>query len=73
MDKGFLEKQGYDYSKVFSPVSRHETIRLVIAVACRKSWPLYHLDIKSTFLNGPLEEIGFVTQLSDFFIKRKED
>jgi hypothetical protein len=52
--KGFLQKQGLDYDEVFSPVARHETIRLVIALACSRRWPLFHLDVKSAFLNGPL-------------------
>lgn len=29
----FLKKEGFDYTEVFSPVPRHETIRLVIALA----------------------------------------
>ena len=68
-----MEEQGYDYSKLVSPVSRHETMRLVIAVACRKAWHIYHLDVKSTFLNDALEEIVFVTQPIDFIIKGKKD
>ncbi|GAU46965.1 hypothetical protein TSUD_143070 [Trifolium subterraneum] len=38
--KGFLQKQGLDYDEVFSPVARHETIRLVIALACSRRWPV---------------------------------
>jgi hypothetical protein len=34
--KGFLQRQGLDYDEVFSPVARHETIRLVIALACSR-------------------------------------
>ncbi|GAU40215.1 hypothetical protein TSUD_397430 [Trifolium subterraneum] len=54
--KGFLQKHGLDYDEVFSPVARHETIRLVIALACSRRWPMFHLDVKSAFLNGSLEE-----------------
>jgi len=59
--RGFLEKEGFDYTEAFSPVARHETIRLIIAVATSKAWPLYHLVVKSTFLNGTLEETMYVT------------
>jgi len=31
--RGFLQKDGFDYTEVFSLVARHETTRLVIAVA----------------------------------------
>ncbi|XP_058726097.1 uncharacterized mitochondrial protein AtMg00820-like [Vicia villosa] len=53
---GFLQKPGLDYFEVFAPVARHETIRLVIALAANRRWPLMHLDVKSAFLNGPLQE-----------------
>ena len=53
--KGFLHKLGLDYFEVFTPIARHETIRLVIALAANRNWPLMHLDVKSTFLNGPLQ------------------
>ena len=70
--KGFLQKQGLDYDEVFSPVARHETIRLVIALACSRRWPLFHLDVKSAFLNGPLEEDVYVKQPPGFELKGKE-
>lgn len=32
--RGFLQGAGLDYSEVFAPVARLETIRLVVALAC---------------------------------------
>jgi len=71
--KGFLQKQGIDYNEVFAPVARIETVRLVIAIACKNEWLLYHLDVKSAFLNGPLEELVFVSQPLGFEIAGKEN
>ncbi|GAU33702.1 hypothetical protein TSUD_148530 [Trifolium subterraneum] len=71
--KGFLQKQGLDYNEVFSHVARHETIRLVTALACSRRWPMFHLDVKSAFLNGPLEEDVYVKQPPGFELKGKED
>ena len=48
-----------DYKEVFAPVARIETISLVISLTSKSNWSLYHLDVKSAFLNDPLgEEIG---------------
>ena len=70
--RGFLQKQGIDYNEVFVPVARIETMRLVIVVACKNEWSLYHLDVKSAFLNGALEELVFVSQPPSFEIVGKE-
>jgi hypothetical protein len=59
--RGFLQREGLDYSEVFAPVARLETVRLVVALACNQGWSTFHLDVKSTFLNGPLEEEVYVT------------
>ncbi|GKB48853.1 retrovirus-related pol polyprotein from transposon TNT 1-94 [Tanacetum coccineum] len=54
--KGYKQEYGVDYKEVFSPVARHDTIRLVIALAAQNSWPVFHLDVKSAFLHGELKE-----------------
>ena len=69
--RGFLQKPGLDYFEVFTPVARHETIRLVIAIAANKNWPLMHLDVKSSFLNGPLQEELYVSQPPGFKKKNR--
>jgi len=60
--KGYKQQYGIDYTEVFSPVARHDTIRLVIALAAQNSWPTFQLDVKSAFLHGHLEEQVFVQQ-----------
>ena len=58
---------------MFAPVARIETIRLVVALASGKGWPMFQLDIKSAFLNGPLEEEVYVTQPPGFEIEGSEN
>ena len=60
--KGYKQEHGIDYIEVFAPVARHDTIRLVIALAAQNSWLIFQLDVKSAFLNGNLEEQVFVEQ-----------
>lgn len=49
-----------DYKEVFAPVGRHDTIKLVIALAAQRSWPIFQLDVKSAFLHGNLQEQVFI-------------
>jgi len=71
--KGFMQKEGIDYSEIFAPVARLETVRMIVALATWKNWKLWHLDVKSAFLNGPLEEEVFVVQPPGFINKGHED
>ena len=70
--KGFLQKQGIDYTEVYAPVARMETIRLVIVISSSKNWTICQLDVKFAFLNGPLEEEVYILQPPGFEIKGKE-
>ena len=54
--KGYKQQYGVDCTEVFSLVARHDTIRLVVALAAQNAWPIFQLDVKSAFLHGYLEE-----------------
>lgn len=71
--KGFTQQHGVDYLETFAPVSRHETIRLLLAVAAQRKWELFQLDVKSAFLNGKLEEEIYAEQPPGFEEEGKED
>ncbi|KAK2440889.1 putative mitochondrial protein [Trifolium repens] len=71
--KGFLQKPGIDFTGVFAPVARLETVRLVVAIANHFQWEFVQLDIKSAFLNGKLEEEVYVEQPQGFITRGKED
>nr|CAH66624.1 OSIGBa0115A19.5 [Oryza sativa] len=70
--KGYVQQQGIDFEEVFAPVARMETVRLLIAVAANKGWEIHHMDVKSAFLNGDLEEEVYVVQPPGFIEKGKE-
>ncbi|KAL0363825.1 UNVERIFIED_CONTAM: Retrovirus-related Pol polyprotein from transposon TNT 1-94 [Sesamum angustifolium] len=71
--KGYAQKYGIDYTEVFAPVARMETVRLVIALATQKGWAVYQLDVKSAFLHGELVEDVFVEQPCGYIQKGKEE
>nr|CAN72453.1 hypothetical protein VITISV_008931 [Vitis vinifera] len=64
--KGFAQVAGVDYGDTFAPVARHDTIRLLLALAGQMGWKVYHLDVKSAFLNGILLEEIYVQQPEGF-------
>jgi hypothetical protein len=58
--KGYVQKEGIDFSEVFAPVARLESVRLLLAIAAHHSWEVHHTDVKSAFLNGELKEVMYV-------------
>nr|GEW80611.1 hypothetical protein [Tanacetum cinerariifolium] len=58
--------QCVDFEDTFALVARHDTIKLLIAIAAQRNWKIYHLDVKSAFLNGELEEQIYVKQPEGF-------
>jgi hypothetical protein len=64
--KGYAQRQGIDFDEVFAPVTRIETVRLLLAVAAHRRWKVHHMDVKSAFLNGELEEEVYVHQPAGF-------
>ena len=72
MVEGYSQRKGIDYEEVFAPVVRFETIRALIALPAQKKWMIHHLDVKSTFLNGEIEEVIYVHQPEGFASEGKE-
>ena len=64
--KGYSWIEGIDYEKIFSPVARLESIRILLAIACSLRIKLYQMDVKSAFLNGILSEEVYVEQPKGF-------
>nr|GEZ15883.1 retrovirus-related Pol polyprotein from transposon TNT 1-94 [Tanacetum cinerariifolium] len=64
--KGYAQKEGVDFEESFAPVARLEAVRLFIAYAAHKSFTVYQMDVKTTFLYGPLREEVYVNQPDGF-------
>ncbi|GKV19874.1 hypothetical protein SLEP1_g30074 [Rubroshorea leprosula] len=67
--KGYSQLAGIHFTETFAPVAKFDTIRLLFAMATQKSWLIYQLDMKSTFLNGKLKEEIYVEQ-PDGYVKK---
>jgi hypothetical protein len=64
--QGFSQKEGIDYEETFAPIARLEAIRILLAFFMAKGFKLHQMDVKSAFLNGVLEEEGYVRQPPGF-------
>nr|GEY91502.1 hypothetical protein [Tanacetum cinerariifolium] len=61
-----LQEEGIDFEELFAPVARLEAVRIFIKYAAYKSFLIYQMDVKTTFLNGPLKEEVYVVQPDGF-------
>jgi hypothetical protein len=58
--KGYSQVEGLDFNETFAPVTRLESIHILLAYATHHDFKLYQMDVKSAFLNGPIKEKVFV-------------
>ncbi|GKA06606.1 gag-pol polyprotein [Tanacetum coccineum] len=57
---------GIDFEESFTPIARLEAVRIFIAYAEHKSFPIYQMDVKTAFLNSPLKKAVYVAQPDGF-------
>jgi hypothetical protein len=70
--KGYAQVEGVYFEETFSPVARIEAIRMFLTFACYRKFKVYQMDVKSTFLNGDLEEEFYVEQPKGFLLTKKK-
>ncbi|KAJ9519015.1 hypothetical protein QJQ45_026299, partial [Haematococcus lacustris] len=54
--KGYFQQSGVDVGDVYAPVSKHTTLRALLAKAASENMEVHQLDFETAFLNGVLEE-----------------
>jgi hypothetical protein len=64
---------GLNFDETFAPVARLESIKILLAYAAHHSFKLFQMDVKSTFLNGPIKEEVYVEQPPGFEDDRYPD
>ncbi|KAL6193395.1 hypothetical protein ACLB2K_034479 [Fragaria x ananassa] len=64
--QGFSQTEGLDYTETFSPIVRHSTVRIILALTASSGWKLRQFDVKNTFLHGDLQEDIFMRQPQGF-------
>ena len=64
--RGFSQKEGIDYEETFAPVSRYTSIKSVLALVAMMKRKIHQMDVKTTFLNGVVEEEVYMEQSLGF-------
>jgi hypothetical protein len=70
--KGFTQREGIDYNETFSLVSCKDSFRIIMALVAHHDLELHQMDVKTSFLNGNLEENVYMSQPKGFVFKGKE-
>ncbi|GJY52648.1 copia protein [Tanacetum coccineum] len=71
--QGYNQQEGIDYDETYAPVSRLESIRILLVYACALDFKLFQMDKKNAFLNGFINEEVYVAQPPRFIGFEKPD
>jgi hypothetical protein len=61
-----------DYDDTFAPVARYTSIREVISITAEMGWKIHQMDVKTTFLNGIIQEEVYIEQPLGFEVHGRE-
>ncbi|GJS39315.1 retrovirus-related pol polyprotein from transposon TNT 1-94 [Tanacetum coccineum] len=64
--KGYRQEEGIDFEESFAQVARLEAVRMFTAYVTYTNFTIFQIDVKTTFLNGPLKEEVYVSQPDGF-------
>jgi hypothetical protein len=73
VDKGYTQKEGEYFFDTYSLIVRLTTIHVLLSLVASHGLLMHQMDVKTTFLNGELEEEIYMTQSDGFVVKGQED
>jgi Reverse transcriptase (RNA-dependent DNA polymerase) len=60
--KGYTQTYDIDYTEIFAPVVKTNTVRILFSIDVNEKWNLYQMNVKkNTFLQGYLKEEVYMT------------
>ena len=71
MARGFSHVHGKDYHGTYSPTVKLSTLRCLWAIAAQLKCSLQQIDIKTAYLNDPIEEDVYMEQPEGFVSDKK--
>jgi hypothetical protein len=70
--RGFSQKEGIDYEETFAHVYKYTSIRTIITLSSKMKWKLHQMDVKTTLLNGVIEEEVYIEQPQGFEVEDRK-
>ena len=58
--RGFSQVEGVDYDDTSVSVAHYSLIRELIFIGTKMGWNIHHMDVKTTFINGVIQEEVYV-------------
>ncbi|RVW77698.1 Retrovirus-related Pol polyprotein from transposon TNT 1-94 [Vitis vinifera] len=69
----YSQREDIDFKETFSPVLTKDSFRVIMAIVAHFDLELHQMDVKTTFLNGDLDENVYMEQPIGFTEVGKED
>jgi len=70
--KSFTQKNDIEYKETCSPVSKKDSFIIIVALVAHYDLELHQMNVKTSFLNGDLEEDVYMDQPKGFIEEGKE-
>lgn len=70
--RGFSQIEGIDYEETFALAARYSSIQTFLALSAQMGLHIHHMDVKTTFINGVIDEEVYIEQPEGFEIFSSE-
>ena len=70
--KGCSQIEGVDFGKIFAPMAKINTIRIIFAIGIAMDLEMHQMDVKTAFLNGELDMVIYLEQSEGFLQNGRE-
>ncbi|KAL0284719.1 UNVERIFIED_CONTAM: Retrovirus-related Pol polyprotein from transposon TNT 1-94 [Sesamum angustifolium] len=70
--KGYTQRLGIDFEETYSPVAMAKSIQIILPIAVWYDYEIWQMDMKTTFLNGYVEEEIFMDKPQGYTSVREE-
>jgi hypothetical protein len=70
--KGFMQREGINYTETFSLVSSKDSFRIIMVLVAHYDLELHQMDVKTALINGNLQENVYMAQPEGFAVEGKE-